>query len=515
MHSDHSGKRLDSWKEIALYLGKNVRTVVRWEKERGLPIRRLPGGKRQPVFAFTAEIDAWISRQQGLPEEDDAPSAAHAASAVDTVTYPEAASRTLVAARQASRVLLGSALLALSALFLLFLTRGGSTSLSTTPDSSVAQELRLSTKSHELRFVRAEVESGIKPYFAVAADFNGDGNLDVAFTTAPAGVIGVLLGKGDGSFFPARFLEGCPHSANLLVADFNRDGHPDIAATCMEGDTVLILWGKGDGTFPRQTTIPVPGGPRYLAAGDLDHDGWTDLVVSSFSGPAIYALRNDSGSFSAALLSRFESVGALAVADFDGDGRSEVVASVRDHGRYCLALFKARSGGSLRLDRLLPESPLDQSLNVRIQAADVDGDGVLDLIGSQFTGSLWIRKGQGHGEFLEPRALVQPGKSSLWRQFVLADLDLDGHPDLLVTDLENRTLLFFTGSGHGEFTLSSTAEFGAFAYSPIVADFNNDHLPDIFVNAYFEGAALFKSVAEKNVGLRNQPPTGGPASFRD
>jgi hypothetical protein len=57
------GSRLDSWKEIAEYLGRNVRTVTRWAVERGLPIHHVPGGKRGHVFAFKNEIDAWLLNQ--------------------------------------------------------------------------------------------------------------------------------------------------------------------------------------------------------------------------------------------------------------------------------------------------------------------------------------------------------------------------------------------------------------------------------------------------------------------
>jgi len=51
--------RLNSWKDIAVYLGRDVRTVIRWE-EKGLPVYRVPGGKRQAVFAYRAEIDDWM-----------------------------------------------------------------------------------------------------------------------------------------------------------------------------------------------------------------------------------------------------------------------------------------------------------------------------------------------------------------------------------------------------------------------------------------------------------------------
>ncbi len=55
-------QRLDSWKEIATYLGRDLRTVRRWEKEKGLPVHRVPGGERQAVFAYATEIDGWLLR---------------------------------------------------------------------------------------------------------------------------------------------------------------------------------------------------------------------------------------------------------------------------------------------------------------------------------------------------------------------------------------------------------------------------------------------------------------------
>src|SRR5262252_6078953 len=58
--------RLDYWQEIAKYLGREVRTVQRWEREKNLPVRRLSAASddNQPrVFAFKSEIDAWLALQ--------------------------------------------------------------------------------------------------------------------------------------------------------------------------------------------------------------------------------------------------------------------------------------------------------------------------------------------------------------------------------------------------------------------------------------------------------------------
>jgi len=70
-----SDERLDSWKQIALYMGRGVTTVQRWEQEEQLPIRRLPHAKKGSVFAFKRELDAWRAkraeiRTSGGPEKE-------------------------------------------------------------------------------------------------------------------------------------------------------------------------------------------------------------------------------------------------------------------------------------------------------------------------------------------------------------------------------------------------------------------------------------------------------------
>jgi hypothetical protein len=68
-------ERLDSWKEIAAYLGRDLRTLRRWEEEKGLPIHRVPGGERRAVFAYRTEIDAWLLRTDHEPDRNGQPSA--------------------------------------------------------------------------------------------------------------------------------------------------------------------------------------------------------------------------------------------------------------------------------------------------------------------------------------------------------------------------------------------------------------------------------------------------------
>jgi TolB-like protein/Tfp pilus assembly protein PilF len=64
-----TGRRLDSWKEIAAFFGRAERTVKRWESERGLPIHRVPGSGRGSVFAYAEELSEWL-KGRGSQELD-------------------------------------------------------------------------------------------------------------------------------------------------------------------------------------------------------------------------------------------------------------------------------------------------------------------------------------------------------------------------------------------------------------------------------------------------------------
>jgi hypothetical protein len=63
--------RLESWGEIAAYLRRDVRTVQRWERVHGLPVRRLQVGKLATVYAYRSELDKWFLERQPKPEAED------------------------------------------------------------------------------------------------------------------------------------------------------------------------------------------------------------------------------------------------------------------------------------------------------------------------------------------------------------------------------------------------------------------------------------------------------------
>src|SRR5271156_2655498 len=66
-------RRLDTWKEIGAFFGRDERTVKRWETTRGLPVHRVPGAGRANVYAYTDELAEWLHGAKVTAEQDSDP----------------------------------------------------------------------------------------------------------------------------------------------------------------------------------------------------------------------------------------------------------------------------------------------------------------------------------------------------------------------------------------------------------------------------------------------------------
>jgi len=161
--------------------------------------------------------------------------------------------------------------------------------------------------------------AGVQPWGEAAADFNGDGTLDVITADYGSNSIVVFLGNGDGTLQSAIATNVGGRTQNLATADFNGDGHIDAAVGYVDG-TFAVLFGHGDGTFAAPVSHSTPGTAYTFATGDLNGDGVPDLAVADFLEIAVF-LNHGDGTFSNPVLYPAGTQPAwVTLADLNSDG---------------------------------------------------------------------------------------------------------------------------------------------------------------------------------------------------
>ncbi len=171
------------------------------------------------------------------------------------------------------------------------------------------------------------------------ADFNGDGKLDLALADIAEARIAVVLGKGDGTFnLPARQFVVNPGSAprGIVVADFNNDGRMDFATADGESaftygpndqrSSVTIFGGKGDGTFLSAPQLQTDTTPSSLAVADFNDDGRADIITAN-ANDASLLLNHGDATFQSSTTVNAGASNIVATGDFNGDGRMDVITT--------------------------------------------------------------------------------------------------------------------------------------------------------------------------------------------
>jgi len=351
----------------------------------------------------------------------------------------------------------------------------------------------------------------------VTADFNGDGFPDVAFSWAKSNgmpAFGVMLGSSHGALAAPTYVTYLSSTCSasypewIATGDVTGDGKADIVATIQNYsgtgcpiNEVAVFTGKGTGKFNKPvfyaTGASVQSNDVFLA--DVNGDGKSDIVISNADGTISLLLNKGKGTFGTASLitsvaALSPHLNALAIADFNGDGKLDIAAASYYPGSYSnnVYILLGKGDGTFQAPITVAAAPPNVD-TATLAAGDFNKDGKTDLLVtlegstgcSGYTGAAAyvVLLGKGDGTFT-PGSLNCTGDDYPVYP-VVGDFNGDGTLDAFIPMLEEYGVtsgpVLLQGKGDGTFNRLGEFYVGSTSRAAVVADFNGDGMPDIAV----------------------------------
>ncbi len=364
-------------------------------------------------------------------------------------------------------------------------------------------------------------QAGSDPQAVVSADFDGDGDADLATAntdfagTANPDTISVLPGTGGGSFGAKKdYASGGKFPIDVASADFDGDGDRDLAtlnygAKTVAETNVSVLENNGNGAFaaPQSYNWPDPNSfnlviscPYSVIATNLVGDAKPDLAVADACGPPdVHVLENDgSGAFSyLSGIGDGANVTDVAGGDFDGDGDNDLAAV---DGFLDVVITMTNNGDgtfAAPVHHALPD-------NARhLVSADLNKDGKHDLAAHGF--DLYVLMSQG-ASFAGAKTYNADKNTE---NLVSADLDGDGDTDVATANGTGDTVSVMANNGSGAFGLPRSFASVETPVGIAVADFDKDGARDLATaNQELDKVGVLLGDTRPPAVVKTTPPAG-------
>lgn len=365
------------------------------------------------------------------------------------------------------------------------------------------------------RFRPEVVQNSLTP-----TDLDGDGVVDFigqsGTTILGGGVTVAIRGHGDGSFASPILVPGL-QAERTVVADVNGDTFADligILGAFQTDITIGVALGNGDGTFRPAVPFDTVARLSDLVTGDFDGDGRIDLVGLDADGNLEVFLGNGDGSFRQPFVfeveTEIETTGSTppTVLDLNRDGVPDLFFERGFFGTDDFtvqgAVLFGVGDGTFRQPVPLTEDELQEE----VQFADVNGDGRLDVVSSDFLEfGVRLRLGGGGETFLNTE-LRTLGPQFRFSELAFGDVNGDGRVDLVATVVDSSVGVgVFLGNGDG--TFGAMTRFGqGFGFGGLrVLDLDGDGALDVFGESvgnsaggilFGNGDGTFRSLVEPN-----------------
>ena len=315
-------------------------------------------------------------------------------------------------------------------------------------------------------------------------DIDGNGTLDVVLAKGRHWPLDnlILRNDGKGNFTTSKLPAAADRTYSAALADLDGDGTLDLVVSNDRPDRKVIYLNDGRGNFRVAGTFGRPEwSTRYITVADLNGDGRPDIIVANRSSnpakpvPCFVCLNDGKGGFPSEIPLPTQSATIIVAADLDGDGKIDLFVPHRDGGQS-LIFWNDGTGK-------FPAAPVTVGpavSNVRAAvAADIDGDGIVDLVVGDAKTGMFIYRGTGRRTFAEPLAIGE--KSGAPYSIGVIDLDRDGKPDLVVGRQEARGSIFLNRGTVNSFRFEedSWGDGQGTVYGLALGDLDGDGWPDI------------------------------------
>jgi hypothetical protein len=351
---------------------------------------------------------------------------------------------------------------------------------------------------------------GSSPLSIAVGDFNHDGILDLAVVSYCCGPTGVsiLLGRGDGTFEPSITYPAGDQPFSVVAADFNHDGNLDLAVANSLSNYVSILLGNGDGTFrPGPQNPPLVQPAVFVAVGDFNADGIPDLVTIEDNGYChciSVLLGNGDGTFQDAIVTQPSFVvQAIGIGDFNHDGKLDLATAGTFGFSSSVNILLGNGDGTFQYGASYPGGTLPANIAV----TDLNGDHRPDLaISNSEGGSISVLLGDGDGTFQPP--VDYPTAFPSW--VAVGDVNGDHIPDLIAANFDfSSGVSVLLGNGDGTFRPGVFYAGGIETSYVALGDFNGDRQADLAAADYLYGTVRIML----NTGIVSFLPTE-PMNFK-